>query len=271
MYYDLSIGPLDFSDGPADALDPAIWKKSPLFAPPAPETVKALEALENVVSVDPSTGQKLIDSMRMLPLPQALPRIGITQQFQAVFVSPSTQRLGNFTPLQQSQIQVRNGNWPATIRYVVRGGGGALPEGFAIPTVSGTAREFSADDAEMHIQQARVSINGVKQELASPSRLATGSLVWFYLPQHGRYVLSLSPRAELGFVRAGEVRGGAVSFTLGDDRVQLESPVAIAPGEAPYLLYVLHDPDWAPTAQAQSGSLLFGSVSPAELAALTRK
>jgi hypothetical protein len=44
----------------------------------------------------------------------------------------------------------------------------------------------------------------------------------------------------------------------------------VAPGETPYFLYVVHDSSWAPTVQVRGGQLLFGSVSPRELAALTK-
>jgi hypothetical protein len=234
-FYDLGIGPLDFSGLSSDALDPTIWKKQALPAMPAPKVIKVSDTLDTGVFVDPATGQKLIDSMSIVQMPQ---------------------RISLSAAVQQMQFPFRNAQLPA------RG---------AVPTVSGTAREFSVDDAEMRIQQARVIINGTPQDFGGPTRMASGSLVWFYLPHHGRYILSLSPRAELGFVKAGEVRGGRITFTVGNDRVQLESPATIAPGDAPYVLYVLHDAEWAPTALGQSESLLLGSVSAGELAALTRK
>jgi hypothetical protein len=143
----------------------------------------------------------------------------------------------------------------------------------AVPTVSGTARDFSAEDAEMRLVQPRIAMNGTPQD-TTPSRgaaNAAGTLVWFHLPNHGRYILSLAPRADLGFVKAGEVRGGAITFTLGGDTFTLESNTAITTGYAPYILYVLHDPDWEPTAQAQRGHFQTGSVSPGEIALLRRK
>lgn len=248
-YYDLSIGPLDFSDGPADAFDPTIWKKLALPVLPAAHSLRVSEAVENLVYTDPSTGQRLIDSMDITPPPQA------------------NSAGGTFGFVQQ-QIQFSPTRGPARLAF--RGPGVALPDDIDVPTVSGTAREFTVDDVEMSIQRARVSINDTRLELTSRFQPVSGPLIWFYVPQRGRYVLSLLPRPELGFVLAGEVRGGAVTFTIGNDRVTLESPTAIAQGNAPYLLYVLHDADWTPTVQAQSGSLLVGTVSRAELAALSR-
>lgn len=249
-YYDLSIGPLDFTEAPAGSLNPTVWKKLPLSALPATHSIKVSEVLENVVFVDPSTGQKLIDSMYLTLAPQTSPS-------RIVIVNPP-------------QFQFHSANGGPAVR-IYRGAGVVLSGNVTIPTMPGMAREFAIDDAQMTIQQARVTINDVRQQLTSPVRLVSGSLIWFYVPEHGRYVLSLLPRTELGFVKAGEVRGGKVSFSIGDDRVQLESPAEIAPGNAPYFLYVLHDADWVPTGRAPSNTLLAGSVSAAELAALARK
>jgi hypothetical protein len=137
----------------------------------------------------------------------------------------------------------------------------------SIPTVSGTAHDFSAADAEVHLQTIRVTVNGAAAE--QPVRgAAAGSLVWIYLPGHGRYVLSLAPRPDLGFVKAGEFRGGEATFTVGADKVVIQSTIPIAPGDAPYVLYVMHDAEWAPTSQSQTENMLIGSVSPRELALL---
>lgn len=100
---------------------------------------------------------------------------------------------------------------------------------------------------------------------------ATGTLVWFYLPKRGRYILSLVPRPELGFAKVGEVRGGTIRFQMAGDEFALESYTPVAPGSAPYTLYVLHDGDWEPTARNQVDQSLTGSVSPGELAALLKK
>jgi hypothetical protein len=141
-----------------------------------------------------------------------------------------------------------------------------------LSTISGTPRNFSAADAELQLVQPRVTLNGIPQSTAGRAGPnAGGLLVWFYLPNHGRYVLSLTPRPDLEFKLAGEVRGGAINFTLGGDSFKLECPAPVASGNAPYNLYVLHDPQWEPTAQSQKGQFATGSVDPGELAALNRK
>jgi hypothetical protein len=167
--------------------------------------------------------------------------------------------------------------------------GPATPRAPTVPSVEGTARDFTAADAEMTLLAPRVTVNGAiqqaqgmtgpmpaivysstpgQQPVASVAQRTTGALVWLYLPGRGRYILSLVPRPELDFKLAGEVRGGKVAFTVGTDRISLECNNEIAPGYAPYRLYILLDSLWEPTAQSQKGKLAIGSVGVDELVKL---
>ena len=160
-----------------------------------------------------------------------------------------------------------------------------------VPSVEGTARDFTAADAEMTLAAPRVMINGTLQQaqrtiprpgipnavvagqppISSVAQRSTGALLWLYLPGRGRYILSLVPRPELDFKVAGEFRGGKAEFTVGTDRISLECNNEIAPGHAPYRLYILLDPLWEPTAQSQKGQLAIGSVGVGELVKLKRQ
>ena len=234
-FLELGLGPVDFVMGPNGA-DPAAWKK--LSTPPLPQAgvIHAGDKMEVPVWIDPKTGQKLTDivevqqSAPMLRPQMIAPGLGV---MRAPMTAPR-----------------------------------AMP---AVPTVEGTAREFRAEDAEMRLVQPRVAMNGTPEaSLVRAGNVATGTLVWFYVPQHGRYILSLVPRPDLGFTKTGEVRGGAIQFKMEGDQFLLETYQPVAPGSAPYVLYVLHDKEWEPTARNQADHLLFGSVSPAELRALVK-
>ncbi|HYI93769.1 MAG TPA: hypothetical protein VEX68_09520 [Bryobacteraceae bacterium] len=141
-----------------------------------------------------------------------------------------------------------------------------------IPSVSGNARDFMVGDAALQILQPRITLNRSLQATSGPGfRNVLGPLVWLYLPEHGRFILSLASRAPLGFKNAGEVRGGVITFTLGKDSIKLECMSPIATGDAAYNLYVLHEEDWEPTADSQKHLPALGTVSAAELAALQQK
>jgi hypothetical protein len=142
----------------------------------------------------------------------------------------------------------------------------------AIPTASGAARNFAIEDAELEIVQPRITLDRSVQSTWGPGlRNVHAPLVWLYLPEHGRFILSLLPRPALGFKKAGEVRGGVISFTLDDHSIKLECMNAIAPGGAAYNLYVMHDQDWEPTVEKQKHLPALGTVSAAELFALRRQ
>ena len=112
----------------------------------------------------------------------------------------------------------------------------------------GPPRDFRVDDAELRIGSPRLTVNG-KLDKSTDTRYDTvaGAIVWLYVGNRGRYYLSLLPHPELGFRKAGEVRGSTLSFKIGNDTFTLSSAARIAPGQAPFNLYVLHDPAWRPT------------------------
>ncbi len=236
-FLELGLGPVDFAMSPNGAVSPTAWKKLTPPPLPPPRTVHAGDTLDVPVWVDGKTGEKLIDVVHVQTTLSAL-----------------TPQIFSGTPpiLRAAPMPVR-----------------AAP---AVPTVEGTAREFRAADAEMHLVQPRVTVNGdAETSLVRAGNAATGTLVWFYLPKRGRYIFSLVPRPELGFAKAGELRGGALRFSMDGDVFLVETYQPIAPGSAPYIVYAMHDKDWEPTARNQAERLLFGSVSPAELASLLKK
>jgi len=227
--------------------DPAAWKKLAIAAVPPARAVQIGDTVAIEVWSDSAAGLKLTDLLRIDRLAQPFSQTSISQM--------------------QAFSAIRNNPGGPNFSGPNFGGPNSRP----IPTVSGAARAYSPEDAELHLSQVRIAVNDEIQGAPGHSVNATGPLVWFYLPNRGRYILSLAPHPELGFVQAGEVRGGAITFTEGKDKFLLESPVPAATGSAAYFLYVLHDPDWEPTARNQADRPQFGSVAPRELVLLQKK
>jgi hypothetical protein len=120
---------------------------------------------------------------------------------------------------------------------------------------TGVPRDFHADDAALEIRLPRVSVNGdLGTSAITTGEVVYGAAVWFYLPRHGRFILSLTPHPDLGFLKAGEIRGSALTFTIGNDTFNLVSSGRIAPGSGPFSLYVLHDPMWRPAGNTTTPS-----------------
>ena len=111
----------------------------------------------------------------------------------------------------------------------------------------GPPRDFTVNDAALHLREPRIFVNGRLDE-SSVRMLGdeTGSVVWIYVANRGRFLLSVVPNATFGFRRAGEIRGSSLRFTVGADTYNVNTSGRIAPGDAAFNLYVLHQPAWRP-------------------------
>jgi hypothetical protein len=125
----------------------------------------------------------------------------------------------------------------------------------------GAARDFTVNDAELRLAAPRVSINGAFIDASAKAQGDdNGPIVWVYLPNRGRFLLSLTPHARQGFRRAGEARGSSLRFTVGKDVITIANGARVAPGQSAYNLYVLHQPAWKPTyANADTDAVILGS------------
>ena len=64
----------------------------------------------------------------------------------------------------------------------------------------------------------------------------SGTVVWLYLPGHGRFVVSLFPNEKLGFQKNGVTSADTLTFREGATEYRVECASAIAPGSGPYNL-----------------------------------
>ncbi|MFN7918493.1 MAG: hypothetical protein U0Q16_00260 [Bryobacteraceae bacterium] len=106
-------------------------------------------------------------------------------------------------------------------------------------------RDFTVDDAPLTFAEMKFRLNGKAVEGMDGGGIS-GEAVFFYLPGRGRYVMSLAPNADLGFRKAGEIRGNEASVTIGSDTFRVECKGPIAPGGGAFHLYVHYDPAWRP-------------------------
>jgi hypothetical protein len=144
----------------------------------------------------------------------------------------------------------------------------AIKPEFSYPT--GEPRDFGVEDASLRIMDAHLKMNGKLEEVVSSNDLA-GPIVWLYVPNHGRYILTLAAHPEAGFRKAGEVRGTSLSFTVGDDKFSLTSTKPITAADAAFNLYVLQDASWKPTyPNAATSSFMMGLADPELMGFLNR-
>ena len=107
----------------------------------------------------------------------------------------------------------------------------------------GTPRDFTAADVELRLEEPRVTA-GVADTIKSRNA-AGGPIVWVYVPNRGRFLLSLTPRPQ--FRRSGDVRGTSLRFTVDGQTYDIVSATRIAPATAAFNLYVLHQSGWKPS------------------------
>ena len=126
-------------------------------------------------------------------------------------------------------------------------------------------RDLSLDDVEMRLEDFRISVNGTVLEASTRvGGSISGAALWFYLPERGRFVVSLLPNPKLGFRRAGEVTNALLSFTEGSDRYDIKSTSRIVPAGGRFNLYVLYDPEWRPTGDEANSPIIVGAADRAE-------
>jgi hypothetical protein len=121
---------------------------------------------------------------------------------------------------------------------------------------SGEPRDYTADDVPLVLNNLRMTVNGRAVEQGGSF---AGTAGFFYLAGHGRFAFTLAPNQELGFRKAGEVRGNTLTFAWGGDTFVLACDGSIAPGGGVFNLYAYRDDAWRPP--AGSGTFFFGAGS----------
>jgi hypothetical protein len=112
----------------------------------------------------------------------------------------------------------------------------------------GAPRDFTVEDAPMKFAgvKGRIGESAIDHGLGSIS----GSAVYLYVPGRGRYIFSLAMNEQLGFKKAGEVRGSRLSASSGSERIDLQCNEPIAPGGGVFNVYLYHDAGWRPRSGA---------------------
>ncbi len=114
-------------------------------------------------------------------------------------------------------------------------------------------RDFSLDAVSLGIKSYQLLINGKVVGRSKSTIGYSGSLLWFYVPQRGRFIISLVPREGYSFQKIGVLEGNKIEFVVNGELYEWLSGTEILPNGGSWNLWVLHDSRYTP---------LFGSEKP---------
>lgn len=115
-------------------------------------------------------------------------------------------------------------------------------------------KDFTLDAVSLAVKNYSLTINGNLVGKSKSNTGATGALLWFYVPERGRFIFSLVPREGYDFAKVAVLDGNRIEFTVDGERYEWLSSESILPNGGTWNLWMLHDTKYTP---------LFGSsVSP---------
>lgn len=110
--------------------------------------------------------------------------------------------------------------------------------------VSQSTKDFAPETLRvMQLTDVRIFVNG--SEVANPGGLS-GPIMYFYVPEKGRFIFSLLPQKGYGFQRIGTLEGNEISFTTNGDTYKLVSSLPIVAATGRWNLWVLLDRNFRP-------------------------
>ncbi len=106
---------------------------------------------------------------------------------------------------------------------------------------SKTARDFTVDDVELQMSNLEVFVNGEK---IGKGGGVSGANIYFYLPEKGRFIMSVFPRNGFNLQKIGVIENNKISFTFNGDNYKFVSSAPILGSGGKWNLWVLHDPEY---------------------------
>lgn len=114
-------------------------------------------------------------------------------------------------------------------------------------------KDFTLDAVELGVKNYSLLINGTLVNKSKSTIGFTGALLWFYVPDRGRFIFSLVPREGYEFAKIAILDDNRIEFTMNNERYLWLSSESILPNGGTWNLWVLHDTNYTP---------LFGSDGP---------
>ena len=132
-------------------------------------------------------------------------------------------------------------------------------------------RDFTLDAIALAVKNYQLSIDGTVVGKSKSTIGCTGALLWFYVPERGRFIFSLVPREGYEFEKIGVLADNKIEFTANGERYEWVSSTSILANGGTWNLWVLHDPTYTPLFSPESsapkatpkGPSVFGKIEEA--------
>ena len=107
-------------------------------------------------------------------------------------------------------------------------------------------KDFTLDAVELGVKNYSLMINGTLVSKSKSTLGFTGALLWFYVPDRGRFIFSLVPREGYEFAKIAVLDDNRIEFTVNNERYEWLSSESILPNGGTWNLWVLHDTNYTP-------------------------
>ena len=130
-------------------------------------------------------------------------------------------------------------------------------------------KDFTLDAVALSVKNYSLTLNGNLIGKSKSSIGCEGALLWFYVPERGRFIFSLVPRAGYNFAKIAVLEENRIEFTVDGERYEWLSSESILPNGGTWNLWVLHDvgytplfggPNVAPPRSTQKGPNVFEKI-----------
>jgi hypothetical protein len=107
-------------------------------------------------------------------------------------------------------------------------------------------KDFTLDAVSLAVKRYELMIDGNLISKSKSKLGCEGSLLWIYIPDRGRFIISLVPREGYAFQKIGLLDGNRIEFVANGEYYEWTAGESILPNGGAWHLWVLHDPDYTP-------------------------
>jgi hypothetical protein len=107
-------------------------------------------------------------------------------------------------------------------------------------------RDFTLDAISMTVKNYELLIDGGRAGKGHAKFACTGALLWFYVPDRGRFIISLVPREGYAFQKIGLLDRNRIEFYVNNQHFEWLSSELVLPNGGTWNIWVLHDPNYTP-------------------------